>query len=388
MAKRVLILMADTGGGHRSAAEAIAEAITEIRPGEASVEMLDFISHCAPFPLNKVGKIYRPMVDLASPLWSLIFRTSDDPRKIALLFKVLLPPAEWKLARLLLQGKPDVVVSVHPLANHLLIRAKRRAGLRFPFITIVTDLINAHASWFCPDADLFIIPTEQVLLKAISCGIPYDKVKILGLPIGLKFAKGSEGKRRLRENLGLLPDLQTILLVGGGEGMGKVFEIASAISKAKLKAQLIVVAGRNDGLKRRLEGIAWEIPVKIYGFVKNMPELMGASDVIVTKAGPSTIGEAIASGLPIILSGAIPGQEEGNIAYVIDNGVGLFAEEPERVAGILSDLLRPCNDAIVEMARKARSISKPKAALEIAAEIFRLIEDKPSASEGFTKCVG
>jgi 1,2-diacylglycerol 3-beta-galactosyltransferase len=374
--------MSDTGGGHRSAAEAIAEAITEIRPGEASVRTLDFISRCAPFPINKVRRIYRPMVNLASPLWGWIFRMSDNQKRIEFLFKIFLPTAERRLAKLLLQWKPDVVVSVHPLANHLLIRAERRASLRFPFITVVTDLVNAHVSWFCPDVDLCIIPTERVLSKAISCGIPYDKVKILGLPVGLKFSRGLEGKKGLKEKLGLLPDLQTVLLIGGGEGMGKVFEIAEAISKAKLKVQLIVVAGRNDGLRRRLEGIAWEIPVKIYGFVENMPELMGASDVIVTKAGPLTIGEAIASRLPIILSGAIPGQEEGNVAYVVDNGVGLFADEPDSIVEILSDLLGPHSDAIAEMARKARSISRPEASLEIAAEIFRLIEAKPSNFKG------
>jgi 1,2-diacylglycerol 3-beta-galactosyltransferase len=101
-----------------------------------------------------------------------------------------------------------------------------------------------------------------------------------------------------------------------------------------------------------------------------MPKLMGAADAIVTKAGPGTISEVLIVGLPIILSGYVPGQEDGNITYVVDNGLGTFAEEPERIAAIVQDWLRPGNPALVEMAGRARRLGRPNAAFEIAGRIL------------------
>ena len=170
----------------------------------------------------------------------------------------------------------------------------------------------------------------------------------------------------MKGKLGLKPDLPALLLVGGGEGMSKVFPIARAIAGARLPAQLLVVTGRNRSLRRRLESVDWEIPTTIFGFVDNMPQLMAASEVIVTKAGPATISEAIACGLPIILSGAIPYQEDRNVAYVEESGVGRLAEEPGEIANLLREWLQPGNKGLSRMARNARRLAQPEATLEVA----------------------
>jgi predicted glycosyltransferase len=168
-------------------------------------------------------------------------------------------------------------------------------------------------------------------------------------------------------------------VVGGGEGVGKVYKIARAIAKAHLNAQIVLVAGRNKRLRRRLEKVTWEIPTTVFGFVTNMPELMGASDVIVTKAGPGTISEALITGLPILLSGFIPGQEEGNVEYVIDRGVGTWAEKPQLIASTLARWLQPENKTLIQMAQKAQKLGRPQAALDIAAEIYSLAQASSSS---------
>jgi 1,2-diacylglycerol 3-beta-galactosyltransferase len=202
----------------------------------------------------------------------------------------------------------------------------------------------------------------------------------VGLPVGLKFAGGVGDKGTLRDKLGLERDRPTILVVGGGEGIGKVYKIARAIAKVRVNAQLMVVAGRNKRLQRRLEKVDWEIPTTVFGFVTNMPELMGASDVIVTKAGPSTISEALITGLPILLSGFVPGQEEGNVEYVINKGVGTWAEKPQRIADTLAQWLQPGNETLTHMAQKAQILGRPQAALDIAAEIFSLARATSSST--------
>ena len=163
--------------------------------------------------------------------------------------------------------------------------------------------------------------------------------------------------------------------------MGKVYKIARAIAKARVNAQLVVVAGRNKRLRRRLEKVDWEIPTTVFSFVTNMPELMGASDVIVTKAGPATISEALIIGLPILLSGFIPGQEEGNVEYVINKGVGTWAEKPQLIAATLAQWFQPENETLTQMAQKAQRLGRPQAALDIAAEIFNLAQASSSSTQ-------
>ncbi|MFQ6057661.1 MAG: glycosyltransferase [Anaerolineae bacterium] len=387
MLTRILILMSETGGGHRSAAEAIAEAVEHLQPGQAQVELLDFIAACAPFPLNRVARLYRPAVNYAAPLWGWLWYASDDPRRMALSLKALVPLAKGKLMAFLHQRKPKVIVSVHPLANHLAVRAVRELGQPIPVITVVTDLVSAHSSWFCPDVDLCIVPSQEARERALRAGLPSEKIEVVGLPVGRRFREMRGEKGDLREALGLRRDLSTVLLVGGGEGMGRVYDMARAVAGAGLPLQLVVVAGRNEGLRHRLEATRWEVPTRVYGFVTHMPELMAAADLIVTKAGPGTISEALVMGLPILISDFVPGQEEGNVRYVVEGGAGLLADTPQKLAAALGELLAAGSEALARMAANARRLARPEAALEIARliladrDLVQAIKEERSASE-------
>ena len=372
MPKKVLILMSDTGGGHRSAAEAIAEGLEHIGPGEFDVQLLDFIADCTPFPLNRTARLYRPAVTYGGPLWGWFWRVNDGHRQMALLLKLFTPWARSRLAQVLRRTMPQAIVSVHSLSNHLAVQAVRGLDQPIPVITLVTDLVRAYASWFCPGVDLCIVPSETGRQKALACGLPPEKIKVVGLPVSLKFGQESGGKSERKGKLGLQPDLPALLIVGGGEGMGNVFRIARTIAEARLPAQLLVVAGRNGSLRRRLGSVAWEIPTAVFGFVGNMPELMAASEIVITKAGPATITEAIACGLPIVISGAIPYQEDLNVAYVVENGVGHLAKDPGEIANLLREWLQPGNGELSRIAKNARRLARPETTLEVARLIAEL----------------
>jgi 1,2-diacylglycerol 3-beta-galactosyltransferase len=335
------------------------------------VQLLDFIADCTPFPLNRAGRLYRPAVDYGGPLWGWFWRVNDGHRRMALLLKLFTPWARSRLAQMLRQTMPQIVVSVHSLSNHLAVQAMRELNRPIPVVTLVTDLVRAYASWFCSDVTLCIVPSDAVRQKALACGLSPQKIKVAGLPVSLRFGQKLGRKSEWREKLGLQPDLPALLLVGGGEGMGKVFPIARAIAGARLPAQLLVVAGRNGSLRRRLKSTDWEIPATVFGFVDNMAELMAASNVVITKAGPATISEAIVCGLPIIISGAIPYQEDLNADYVVENGVGQLAREPGEIVSLLREWLQPGNGELSQMVRNARRLARPEAALEVA----RLIAD-------------
>ena len=174
------------------------------------------------------------------------------------------------------------------------------------------------------------------------------------------------------------PDLPAVLVVGGGEGMGLVGEIARSVAGAlaqggRPQGQMVVICGRNQKLMAELTAHNWPIPVRITGFVYNMPDWMAACDCIVTKAGPGTIAEAVVRGLPILLSGFIPGQEEGNVPYVVDNGAGAFSTEPGEIARIVARWFGPQRDQLAVMAGQARAMGNPQATRHIVEEVAQLL---------------
>jgi len=231
-----------------------------------------------------------------------------------------------------------------------------------------------------------MVPTEPARLRALRYGMRPDRVEVVGQPVGLRFATGLGGKRHLRGKLGIDIDRPVILIVGGGEGVGPVYETARAIASSVPAAQLIIVAGRNAALQKQLKTTTWEIPTQIYGFATNMPELMGASDVLVTKAGPGTLSEAFIAGLPVIISGFIPGQEEGNVYYVLEHQAGVYAPDPAKIVFLIRKWLQPDDDSLSQMAANAAALARPEAAMIIAQRLHSLLI-KNTASLPFSACI-
>ncbi len=174
------------------------------------------------------------------------------------------------------------------------------------------------------------------------------------------------------------PDLPAVLLVGGGDGIGKVAMIARTLGRTlaasgKPIGQMVVICGRNRRLQRKLEAEEWRVPVKVQGFVTNMSDWMGASDCIVTKAGPGTIAEALIRGLPILLSGYIPGQEQGNVPFVVDNAVGVYAKHPTEIAGHVARWFGPDRADLQTMANNAHALANPQSTYKIVADLAEMI---------------
>jgi len=175
-----------------------------------------------------------------------------------------------------------------------------------------------------------------------------------------------EDSSAVRRRLGLEPGLPVVLLVSGAEGMGELCRISKAVADSGVPAQLVIVTGRNERLQARLTAETWRLPVRVVGFVPNMHEWMRAANLLVTKAGPSTISEALVMGLPMVLSGALPGQERPNVDYIVPAGAGVWAPAPERVAMVVRELLLPGNPRLAQMAARARSLAQPDAARRVA----------------------
>lgn len=376
---KLLILMSDTGGGHRSAAEAVCAALDRME-ARSTVELLDFFAMCSPFPLNQASTIYRLWVNHAAPLWGASFHFSNGRRRADLLGWLISLIARRRLEATLRTFQPDVLACVHPLATQLAADARRGFSHDLPFVTIVTDLVTAHASWFSREVDVLVAPSEAVGAHARQVGIPLEKIRVIGQPVHPRFAAVDTERCSTRESLGFAPDRFTALLIGGGEGMGRVAEMARAIDSAGLYLQQIVICGRNEALRRRLEMMAWQVPTRALGFVRNMPALMHAADVVVTKAGPSTICEALVVGRPLLLTGHVPGQERGNVDYVVEAGAGRLTETPQALTAALYDLVSSGSESHECMMANARELAKPSAARDIGQLLLTLTSRRPEST--------
>lgn len=367
--RRVLVLMSDTGGGHRAAAEAIQAAAAIRYPGELDFTMIDVFRRYTPFPFKYAPEIYPAWVNYGAFLWQLSYLLSNARRRSQ--FAVNSFYFQWRdgVQQMLAEHQADLILCVHSIITRPVMKGLQELPQRPPFITVVTDLVSTHAFWYEKKVDRCLVPTQRAYERGLHFGLTEEQLRITGLPVHPRFVDGLMDKAAARATLGLDADLPAVLLISGGEGMGPLFRIAEAINRKRLPCQLLIVAGRNSRLQARLEAHDWHQPTTIYGYVDFMPRLMAAADMIVTKAGPATITEACVAGLPLIISGAIPGQEEGNVEFVVRNDIGVYAPRPGQVAETLAQWLREDPARLRERAARARERARPDAVWKIVDEV-------------------
>lgn len=385
---KILILMTEAGGGgHFASAEALRDAFGETAGDRCSVEMVDLWSHYTPPPLNSVPQSYRVLVDDLPWLYKLIYEAGERPEVTEPLMTAAARVLRFPVARAIKKYSPDIVVAVHPLIQQVVLRVVRTMRSYIPFVTVVTDLVTIPPVWFSKGVDLCVVPSEEAFEQALRAGLARDQLRLCGLPIRSGFGQPLPPKADLRRRLGLA-DQPTALLVGGGEGMGQVSGAAKAIAaqlavdavrSESARGQLVVICGRNEGLVQELRSHPWPVPAVIEGYVSSIWEWMAASDVVVTKAGPGTIAEACALGLPVLLTGYIPGQESGNVPFVLRHGCGVYAEEPDHIAKVVSGWLGPQREIMSQMAANAARVGRPRAATDIAREIIRVLAESRAA---------
>lgn len=390
-AKNVVVLMADTGGGHRASAQAIEAALGMEKVGDLKITLVDLWSEHAYFPHNKMVKGYS-FLGKHPRLWKLLYYTTASlpGRKFEKFWTAFKDQRRFEEA--LDELDPDLVVSVHPLTQYLPLRAlnhlaKKRGGNRPPFVTVVTDLGSAHPFWFHKDADLTFVPSDELYRKAIIWGVPEHKLRQHGLPVRrdfwqpAKLEDSSGSKRRaLRGRLGLRPNALVVLVVSGGDGFGPVKKIVRQLDKTLRAASnvkdvhIVVICGRNKRLLDDLHRFQEDKDsyIKAYGFVSNMAEYMKAADCIVTKAGPGTLAEAAIQGLPVMLCSHLPGQEAGNVRVVIDQGFGEYSTRPKVIA---RTVLRWLSDPklLKRMRQKALEAARPFATRLIAKDLAAVL---------------
>jgi 1,2-diacylglycerol 3-beta-galactosyltransferase len=369
--KRALLLISDTGGGHRSAANAIALALDELG-FEYRIE--DVAAHCS-FPLTQLGRGYSMALRYAPPVYGALYYATNGRRRYRALVRFCEPLYRERLRDLFVEYRPDVIVSVHPLLNHAALRARADARMDdVPIVTVITDLGKVHVSWLVPQADAVAVPAREVYERAWSRGIPASRLHLLGHPIHPKFDDVAGTKAELRHQLDLPPEAFVVMLMAGGEGGGKLLSTALSLARARLPIYLLVICGRNETLRRRLDDSARALPtpMRVLGFTDKIPEYMHAVDLLVTKAGPGTLAEANAAQLPVVVYDYVPGQERGNVDFVRRNDLGAVAlHGAAEVVRAVRNLIRS-PERLEQIRRNQEAVAPKRSSREIAALIARI----------------
>lgn len=372
--KRILILTADAGFGHRSAAKALAAALEESHGGECVYEVVNALDHeKTPAWLRDVQSDYDRIAREAADLYKFTYEASDTALASRIMENAMRVLLYRALRDIVTTFKPDVIVSTYPLYQAPLnaLFALRRSFV--PVICVVTDLATVHQIWFTGEADLTIVPTEIVRDLALGAGIHPDRVEVIGIPVHPRIAavaKGAAGgKPALKAALGWDPALPALLAVGSKRVAG-LLPALDVLNHSALKLQVAAVAGGDESLLEALLTRQWHLPAKVYGFVDDMPSLLQAADFVMAKAGGLIVTESLAAGLPIVFVDMIPGQETGNADYVVYSGAGEVARDPAAALEIAYHWLADGGERLVERAASAKALGRPRAAYDIIERVW------------------
>ncbi len=369
----ILFLVASYGTGHIKVALALQSAILSLNPN-VNTKIVDFIELVDPY-LNEISQwVFMMMLRYYPSLWGRFFKRTENISMDSFRHNFLNIIGSEKLIDLLRKEKPRVIVCTYPIQVGVLSRLKRLGIIDTPVVSVVTD-IAVHSFWLHPYVDLYIVANNMAREILISKGVPAYKVRDTGIPIEPKFSEPIDNIDRAFDILGLKKGIPVVSAMMGGYGLeSKLIEITDVLMKLDFSFQGVIVAGKNEKLRRSLsEKVRGKDNIKVFGYIEYNKELLGVSDVFVTKAGAVTISEALAMEAPMILYGVIPGHEEENAQFLLDNNVALIAYNPLELKEKIELLL--INKNLVEKMKSiAKRIKKPNSAIDGAKLILNLCQ--------------
>jgi processive 1,2-diacylglycerol beta-glucosyltransferase len=366
---KLLILHASAGNGHRRAAEALAAAATAQQHSVVVRDVLDFV----PTLFRKTYAAgYLNLVRSAPELWGYFFAQTDRKaqrpaeRRVRTVFNKLNALSFYRFLR---DEQPDAALCTHFLPLELIGSLPPHRRHNLPLFGVVTDYA-AHALWYCDSVNAYYVATEEARRQLRRKGQPVTSLVNTGIPVMPEFSTRvtpAEGRARL----GLQTDLPAVLVLSGGYGVGPTLELLRACAAEPPPCQLLVVAGKNPELEQAAKQVVagTALTATVYGFVNNVHELMDAADLVISKPGGLSTAEALAKGRPMMIVEPIPGQEQRNAEWLLENGAAVRLHEAVdtswKLASLFSDPAR-----LAVLAANAARLGRPTAAADILADVM------------------
>ena len=366
--KRILVAYATAGIGHKKSALAVKAALDEIAPKDVEIKLIDALDYTNPGFKWFYLQSYLFMVSRTPTLWGLSYYLTDNP-VVNLLVSRLRRLNNWlsskRLLEFLVSWRPDVIISTHFFASEVISDMKGQANLESRLITAITDY-KAHAWWVAENTDLYVVASDDTKADLVRWKVDESRIKVLGIPVEPVFSKPVDGKAILDKN-GLDDDRLTMLVIGGGFGVGPIEEIVKIIDGISRPLQIITICGHNDELVGRLEGLkaGFKHRMIVLGFVDNVYEYMEIADLLISKSGGITVSESLAKELPMVVVSPIIGQETSNCSFIVSHGAALKVDNIGKLKEALEKLTAH-PERLVEMRIRIQDIRKPAACYDVA----------------------
>lgn len=321
---KILLLTVTAGYGHHATAKALADLFEQKGAQTKIVDVYEYISKVVRTAISQgylISSKYTP--ELYRLFYSTTSRNRERFNKMNMV-KLVNTIGAFKFEHFVDHFEPDAIVCTHVLAAHLVSEMKNRHMVDAPCIGIVTDYC-IHPYWEdVVNMEALVTASELITHTAVKRGIPKERILPLGIPIHPKFNQYIS-REEACERLGLDPKRHIVLVMGGSMGYGNSRKLVKQIAKTGIDFQILAVCGNNKRAYHRLtafeEQYTGQCDLHVMGFVDNVEILMSAADCIITKPGGLTVSEAIAKGLPMVLVNPIPGQEERNVEFLLNNGM-------------------------------------------------------------------
>lgn len=359
--KTILILSSSFGQGHMATARALESAAISHPELGVQVKIIDFSEEIGKL-FNKTSKrMYEINTKHLPALYKWMYVSSDithTPIRLANLLSY--PLRRSHLKKLLEESKPDLIISNYPIWQYIAYQLAKKYFPTIDFVTLVTDSITVHSSWTIPDSDYYIVANEPTAESLSTLGVESKKIHALGYPVHESFSHTNSDFTSVKDRLGLPKNRKLILFSASALRTGYVKRVVRAITSQYPEYSLVVVTGRDEILHNSLENdFPWQPPHSILvGWTKDMPHLIMASELIITKAGGSTVMECIAAGKPLIINKIIPGQEEGNAELVEKYQLGAVARKSTDILREMEEIFQNYGD----YQQRLLSLAKPDAA--------------------------
>jgi processive 1,2-diacylglycerol beta-glucosyltransferase len=368
MTRRVLVLSASVGAGHLRAAQAVELALRELAP-EATVQNLDVLDLTNAIFRRVYGRAYLDLVNRAPHMLGYFYDLLDRPpssRHKSDRLRMLVEKLNLgKFLKFLRSQSWDLIVNTHFLPAEIIAYLRRRGDLATPQFTVTTDF-ETHRLWVNQPCDCYFTATEEGARNLQHWGVPAADIRVTGIPIHPAFSRPLD-PAACRAQHGLCGDRPVVLQLAGGFGVGPVERLLAGLLAVETPLELVVVAGRNEELRQRLEQVP--VParhlVHVLGFTTVMHELLAAADVVVTKPGGLTTSESLSQGTPIIVVNPIPGQESRNSDFLLENGAAIKVNNVATLAFKLTELLQDPR-RLAQLKQQARGLGRPQAAFDVA----------------------
>ncbi|MFH1577688.1 MAG: glycosyltransferase [Candidatus Omnitrophota bacterium] len=368
--KRILLMHISNISGHRSAGMAIEKAI-QIQSPQVETLSLNAFNYVHPHGERIINFFYMFVVQRLPFIWTHLYDNYYWVKKTRRLKNAIHYLNLPKLETLFNNFRPDVVISTQAFPCGMVAAFKQSKKNNLPLVAVLTDFAP-HSYWIYDDVDYYITPSEEIRQQLIEKGALPARIKSLGIPFDPKFNQVFS-KAEIRTRLNLSANLFTILIMGGGQGLGPIRGMVKILGDLELGFQVIIVCGTNDSLYRKLQKqvVQYSKRLILLNYAENMEELMSAADIIITKPGGITCAEALSKGLPMLIVSPIPGQEASNTAYLIKEGAAIKINNVQELNSVIRDLYNH-PEKINKLSEAARRISKPNAAHDIARLLLSL----------------